>query len=108
MTCRIKTSSKEDKIERLRQRDGDLCFYCRRPLPFGDTFTKRGHQIMRDVTLEHLVNLRDGGTNLLHNLVLAHRACNTKRSEMSHHDKLWTVGLSLPQLKAFARATTLS
>ena len=62
--------------EKLRKRDGDCCWYC------GDTFTPF------DSNVEHLINISDGGTNALANLVLTHTACNTKAGNMPLAKKL--------------------
>lgn len=47
----------------LVERDGRNCFYC-------------GKLIGEDITVEHLIPLTSGGTNLLSNMVLAHEKCN--------------------------------
>ena len=52
----------KEKIKLLK-RDGDLCFYCYRPLN-------------SDITIEHLIALSSGGKNTLANMVLAHEKCN--------------------------------
>jgi len=52
------------RVRTLRSRDGDGCFYCGRVMESGD------------LTLEHLLSIKDGGTSNLANLVLAHRRCN--------------------------------
>jgi len=49
--------------KRLRERDGDECWFC--GLPMGD-----------DCTLEHLVPKSKGGSNALDNFALAHAKCN--------------------------------
>lgn len=60
----------------LRARDGDLCCWCRKLLPFGQF----GHTPLTP-TIEHLVPLRIGGSNDLSNLFLAHYWCNTSRDQ---------------------------
>jgi hypothetical protein len=52
------------RVRTLRSRDGNGCFYCRRIMESGD------------LTLEHLLSIKDGGTSNLANLVLSHRRCN--------------------------------
>ena len=50
---------------KLRQRDGDCCWYCGGLLESAES------------NVEHLINISDGGTNALANLVLTHTTCNT-------------------------------
>lgn len=50
--------------QKLYERDGTLCFYCGEEL------------IHPDITFEHLVASRFGGSNRIENLVLAHAKCN--------------------------------
>src|ERR1700740_1829662 len=52
------------RLKSLRARDGNNCFYC-------------GVAIVgEDVTLEHLLSEKDGGSWRLANLALAHKKCN--------------------------------
>lgn len=60
---------------RLRERDGDDCFFCLR-------------RMGSDRTLEHIVRWADGGTNDLDNLALAHRDCNWRTKEWSVDRKM--------------------
>jgi hypothetical protein len=60
----------------LRQRDGDLCCWCRRPLPFGEP----GHNPLTP-TIEHVVPRRFGGTHDPFFLRLAHYQCNIWRDQ---------------------------
>ena len=61
---------------KLRKRDGDGCWFC------GSTSTPF------DSSVEHLINISDGGTNALSNLVLAHPACNKLAGNMPLAKKL--------------------
>lgn len=54
----------------LRQRDGDLCFYCCK------TMFSANQKTDLDPTIEHLVARGKGGPDHQDNLVLAHEACN--------------------------------
>lgn len=60
-----KINTKRRRILRAQilKRDGDCCTHCGKPL---------GH----DMTLEHIVPIKRGGSNALSNLALAHRKCN--------------------------------
>ena len=56
-------------------RDGDNCFFCRKPLA-------------GDLTVEHLVALAHGGPNHISNLVCAHAACNHEAGHLSVAEKV--------------------
>ncbi len=58
------------RLKSLRARDGDNCFYCGVALGTGD------------VTLEHLLSEKDGGSWRLANLVLAHKSCNELAADL--------------------------
>lgn len=58
----------------ILERDGSDCFYCARPM--GD-----------DITLEHLIELNQGGKNTLGNEVLAHEKCNKAVNGMTVVEK---------------------
>lgn len=61
----------------LRERDGDECWICRRPMLFG-----KGKALDDDfATLDHIVPRAKGGKHSLDNLRLAHRACNIRRAD---------------------------
>lgn len=61
--------------QRLRERDGDDCWYC-------------GRDLGEDATLEHLVPKSKGGMNGLANYVLAHAACNQAAADIPLVDKI--------------------
>lgn len=63
-------SNGEAKRERLRERDGNRCWFCDREM--GD-----------DATIEHLRPKAEGGTNRFDNLVLAHTRCNAMAGSWS-------------------------
>ncbi|WP_411828422.1 HNH endonuclease [Pseudomonas veronii] len=63
-------------VATLRKRDGDDCFYCIRPMA------------REDMTLEHLLSLRDGGTNCYANLVLACGPCNHAAGHLAVIEKV--------------------
>ena len=60
--------------ERLFERDGERCCYCKRKLKF------------QYATLEHVVPLSQGGSWNISNLLLACRRCNFNRGDMSVED----------------------
>ena len=66
-------------VETLRHRDGDVCWFCGGE--FGTTDKLRE-------TIEHLLNISNGGNNHINNLVLAHNVCNQKARNMSIAEKV--------------------
>jgi 5-methylcytosine-specific restriction endonuclease McrA len=59
----------------LVARDGDECFYCGKAM--GD-----------DMTSEHLLSVTHGGHSRIHNLALAHEACNKEAGHLSVLEKI--------------------
>lgn len=72
---RVGSAKKRKLYANLRERHGDACHWCGKPMCFED----------RDgplaATIEHLIPRADGGSNKQFNLRLAHRRCNEDRSE---------------------------
>ena len=62
--------TKTDVVEILRERDGYLCFLCKEP------FDSKEYP-----TLDHWIPKSAGGSDLPDNLRLAHRKCNTLKSD---------------------------
>jgi 5-methylcytosine-specific restriction endonuclease McrA len=73
---------KRQRFAELRERDGDHCWRCRRPMQFD---LPRGHE--KAPTIEHRLPKSKGGTNALDNLCLCHGRCN------------WAMGDATPQVK---------
>ncbi len=76
MAAKMGSQRKAEKRNFLRERDGDNCFYCGEAMLF-----ERGDEpeylwIMERVTIEHVVDKKNGGTNENSNLRLAHGRCN--------------------------------
>lgn len=59
------------RFQQLRDRDGDNCWRCRRPMRFD---LPRGHDLAP--TIEHLQPKSKGGTGEMGNLCLCHGRCN--------------------------------
>jgi len=75
----MQSRQRRSKRDRLRERDGDNCWYCDLPL----VFVVLGKNPSKwYATLEHLHNSADGGSNRLDNLVLAHKGCNSSASTL--------------------------
>lgn len=72
-TSRHRSYSKQKP--KLLERDGSLCFFCHEEL--GD-----------DITVEHVLELNQGGKNLLSNMVLAHEDCNSAAVHMTVVEKV--------------------
>ena len=77
------------KLEQLRQRDGDDCWRCKRPMRFD---LPRSHELAP--TLEHLLPKSKGGTMALDNLCLCHGRCN------------WLMADATPEVKERLRLKT--
>lgn len=82
-TTRMTPKSKHDKREKVLARDGNLCAYCKRE--FSDDLPP---------TFDHVVGLKDGGSDRIENLVLACWPCNNARA----NDPTWEPG-QIPVLK---------
>lgn len=63
-------------IRTLRQRDGDLCFFCQRTVSEDNE------------SAEHLVSITHGGPNHISNMFLAHKGCNAKAGHLSAPEKV--------------------
>ena len=66
----------------LKQRDGDSCGICGRPLDY-------------DETIDHIIEQADGGTDHISNLRVTHGRCNNARGsrEAGIRGNAWQVGL---------------
>lgn len=64
------------KIKTIRERDGDLCFFC------GITVSDA------DASADHLVPITHKGPNHIGNLVLMHTLCNQRAGAMSAPEKI--------------------
>jgi hypothetical protein len=77
MNVRHKRSKTEAKVARLRERDGNACFFC------GQQFS-----LQNPPTLEHLLSIVHGGSNVIANLALACEPCNQEVGSMDVADKM--------------------
>lgn len=68
--ARIKGASEIERIDReaVIARDKSICHIC-------------GKKVTRDITLDHLIPLSEGGPHTMANLRVAHRSCNSKRRD---------------------------
>ncbi len=71
---RIKLSKKRKLVNHMLRRDGTKCFYCL-------------HELGADISIEHLLERSQGGTNDHDNLRLAHKGCNRAVIGLSVMDK---------------------
>lgn len=89
--------NKHKRRRDLRARDGDNCFYCGCAMRFGSIIKKNGwkYDPPNMATLEHLIDVKYGGSNAMDNLVLACKACNNGRNYMSYNEKLMSRGKAI-------------
>jgi 5-methylcytosine-specific restriction endonuclease McrA len=64
-------------LQTLLKRDGEKCFFCARPLD------------IESATIEHLLNISNGGNNHVNNLAVACSPCNQKARNMGITHKVW-------------------
>ncbi len=70
------------RVLRLGRFQKDRCFYCDGPLVYLDPQVNYGSDIGNDLnvaSIDHFVPKGLGGSKGLHNLVIAHRGCNSKK-----------------------------
>ena len=67
---------REQRLSALRQRDGDNCTRCRRPIQFD---LPAGHELAAKV--EHVLPATAGGGDALENLCLTHGRCNAGKGD---------------------------
>jgi 5-methylcytosine-specific restriction endonuclease McrA len=70
---RYRRELREERTLALRQRDGENCTRCRRPIRFD---LPAGHD--QGAKLEQVVSRSAGGTETIDNLCLTHGRCNIK------------------------------
>ncbi len=63
-------------LQTLFQRDGKQCWFCTKPLT------------AQDATIEHLLNVSNGGNNHVNNLTVACSPCNQKARNMCITEKV--------------------
>lgn len=73
---RVKRVGSRKAIKKIRDRDGDNCFYC------------GGNVSLDTETVEHLLSVSHGGSNRGQNLVLAHKKCNKTAGDMGVYEKV--------------------
>jgi 5-methylcytosine-specific restriction endonuclease McrA len=83
---------------RLRERDGDACFFCGFRIRFDKSDRHRWGP-----TIHHVKPKRDGGTNALDNLKLAHCRCHrehhgTENAETDSHTFGYPSYWALPEV----------
>ena len=68
---KLSRERQRQRLDALRQRDGDMCRRCRRPMRFD---LPRGHD--QGATIEQILPGGAGGSEALDNLCLTHGRCN--------------------------------
>lgn len=66
----------KNEIRTIRDRDGDLCFYCQE------------HVSHEDESAEHLISITHGGIDHISNKFLAHKVCNLRVGNLSATQKI--------------------
>lgn len=79
---------RKKRCVQLRERDGDLCFYCWRPMRFVFELVGGCSWAAPNVSIEHLVERSQGGGSEIENLTLAHGRCNSSLAGMTKAAKL--------------------
>lgn len=64
------------RMQAIRKRDGDGCFYCLLPVSVDEE------------SEEHLVSVTHGGPTHISNLFLTHRVCNSRAGHLSAPEKI--------------------
>lgn len=75
---RFRRLQDEQRVAALRQRDGENCSRCKRPMRFD---LPGGHELAPKV--EQLLHDANGGTDELQNLCLTHGRCNADSGDMT-------------------------
>jgi hypothetical protein len=60
-----------ERIKMIKERDGDLCFICKKP--FINNL---------DITIEHWIPRAAGGSDELDNLRISHKKCNVAKADL--------------------------
>jgi len=88
---RLALRHKREAKDALLKRDGNLCFYCGKPMN------------RKTRSLEHFVPVTHGGPNHISNFALAHIACNSMADDLPVVEKI----LLREQMQAAARGITI-
>lgn len=70
-------------LQSLYKRDGGVCYLCGKPCRYDDYVTKDGTFIAGDwyPSIDHVIALANGGEHSWENVRLAHRLCNSRKSD---------------------------
>lgn len=71
-----------EKFEKLRERDGEHCWFCGFKMRFGAPYN-----IGKAATIEHIQPLSKGGNWAIDNLALCHVGCNRHLADRSADEK---------------------
>lgn len=70
-------------LKRLSKRDGCICYLCGEPVDWGDYRIDKGQKQCGNAypSIDHVIPLAHGGTHTWDNVKLAHRICNSLKSD---------------------------
>lgn len=70
-------------LKRLSRRDGCICYLCGEPVDWDDYRIDKGQKLCGNAypSIDHVVPLAHGGTHTWDNVKLAHRICNSLKSD---------------------------
>jgi 5-methylcytosine-specific restriction endonuclease McrA len=74
--ARLATRRRAGFVLRIAERDGWMCWLCGLPVD-----PESPQHADESASLDHVEPLSQGGSNSIHNLRIAHRACNTLRGD---------------------------
>jgi 5-methylcytosine-specific restriction endonuclease McrA len=72
------TVSRKSK-EKVWKRDNYICFYCKK-----DLREERNLKCNQELTVDHIIAIKDGGTGQRSNLITCCRECNLKKAEKNY------------------------
>lgn len=77
------TNPNANKVKRLRERDGEDCWLCSRPIDFAAKPNSASAW-----SIEHLLAKKHGGCGKIENLVLCHPPCNRELRDLCVAEKI--------------------
>lgn len=76
-------------LEALAKRDNNICWLCGKPVDWDDINADRSIAGNDYPSIDHVVPLVNGGEHSWSNVALAHRICNSIKSDNVDYDAIW-------------------